>query len=791
MRWTACRVGLLLAAVLTGGCGAPSAPPPSPPAAPDEIPDLDACPAGDEPWRAALVGAEDDASLRRLLDRLPALDTACGAPWQVPWIAGRGLLSLGDPDAARKALTRALSRARSAKDLVGVARAGDDLAWLEYRTGRLAESERLYREALSAAGEADRADLHAFIRNNLVPVLLDRGQIGRAVELFARVGEELEALGLAGPARGAAYNRAVLLIQLGDAHAGQPLLEQIHRRSSEEGDVWTADASAVVLGNLHRALEEPALAESWYARVSEAEPELAARARLGLARLALARGEAPQASELARQAAALARQEDRPLARLADSYAAAALVEGGHLDEGLSLLDALTAEIGEAGQGGDAWVAWWLRGRAQLAAGRQGSARVSLGRAVAILEGQRHSLGGSSAGLRFLRERYEPWADLALSWLGEAVETTDPSRVAPVLDLLRRLRRRPSPTATAGREALAGLTKGLGPGERLVDYLLGRDQGVALVAGPEGVSVHRVGGHAAVRAAVEGFRAALERGKEQAAAEAGAELMRLLLVPLATRLGGCRRLMIVPDRELALLPFAALPPAGASTEPPLGLAMEISLLPAPYPPAEGPDTSPGPVLLAGRSDYGDDTYPDLPWAAYELSHLARLWGAQATLLADGALTRAGLEKLRLARFRTLHFATHAEASSRNPRRCGIVLGPGERLGLEQIAALPLSGALVILSACRTGEGEVVPGEGVIGLGRAFLDAGARGVLVSLWPVEDRSTARLMIALHGGLSRGLEPGRALLEARRKLARTDPDPAHWAPFALLEASGGSER
>ncbi|MDQ7006145.1 MAG: CHAT domain-containing tetratricopeptide repeat protein [Acidobacteriota bacterium] len=768
--------GLLL--LLQGGCGSPPAD--APPV------DLEACPPGDEPWRAALERADNQAALEALAVRLEAVDPRCGKPWQTAWIEGRLCTERGEIEPARARLLVALERARAAGDPVGTARAGDDLAWLEYRSGRLVEAERLYRQALDAAIAAERDDLQAFLRNNLVPVLLDRGKVGEAVELFARVPGELEALGLAGAARGAAYNQAVLLIQLGDVHGGRPLLEAIHQRSVEQGDDWTAAATAVVLGNLHRALGQPAVSMQWLQQVDDGEPELVARARLGLARLALARGAAAHARALAEEAVGLARGRDEPLARLARAFAAAAQVAAGDATGGLRRLEALNREGDTAAQGGDAWVGWWLEGRARMALGQGAVAREALERAVSLLEGQRGSLEPGGAGLRFLRERFEPWADLALAWMGEGESTAAAGPVEAVYGLLQRQGRSRTPGLPPG-ELLAGLQRRLAPDEVVVAYLLGEDSGVALVVRRGEAELVRVGGHAAVRTRVEAFRAALAAG---GGAAQGAELSRLLLEPLGRHLAACRRLMIVPDRELALLPFGALPLPGAMDGEPLGLRLELSLLPVlGDPPRTAP--RPAPVLLAGRSRFEGSGRPDLPWAAWELSRLAGLWGGRAQLLVEQELTLERLFALPVENFRTLHFATHATASTRNPRRCGIILGDDQRLGLEEIRKLHLADALVVLSACRTGEGEVIPGEGVVGLGRAFLDAGARGVLVSLWPVADRSTARLMVAFHRALAAGATPPRALLEARRELSRSHRGAARRSPFVLLEGRGAAAR
>lgn len=94
-----------------------------------------------------------------------------------------------------------------------------------------------------------------------------------------------------------------------------------------------------------------------------------------------------------------------------------------------------------------------------------------------------------------------------------------------------------------------------------------------------------------------------------------------------------------------------------------------------------------------------------------------------------------------------------------PERDGILTG-------AEIALLDLRGTeLVVLSACDTGGGSVVAGEGVLGLRRAFVQAGARSLLLTLWPVHDRSTAAFMEDFYRHLAEGADPGSALAATQR--------------------------
>ena len=147
----------------------------------------------------------------------------------------------------------------------------------------------------------------------------------------------------------------------------------------------------------------------------------------------------------------------------------------------------------------------------------------------------------------------------------------------------------------------------------------------------------------------------------------------------------------------------------------------------------------------------------------------------------------------LARYRYVHFATHGILDTAYPELSGLVLSLVDRRGrpengflrAHEIADLRLAADLVVLSACRTALGKEIRGEGLVGLTRAFLDAGAEGVLVSLWQVEDRATAELMRRFYKGMLReGLPPPAALRRAQVSLwrERSWQAPSYWAGFSL---------
>jgi CHAT domain-containing protein len=145
----------------------------------------------------------------------------------------------------------------------------------------------------------------------------------------------------------------------------------------------------------------------------------------------------------------------------------------------------------------------------------------------------------------------------------------------------------------------------------------------------------------------------------------------------------------------------------------------------------------------------------------------------------------------LGRYQVVHFATHGYVPADAPELAGLVLSlvdaqGRERegyLGLPQIYNLRLPAEVVVLSACETGLGKQVRGEGLVGLVRGFMYAGARRVVASLWKVDDRETSALMAAFYREMLVGKQaPSAALRAAQLRMVRQDRAPYVWAAFQL---------
>jgi CHAT domain-containing protein len=328
------------------------------------------------------------------------------------------------------------------------------------------------------------------------------------------------------------------------------------------------------------------------------------------------------------------------------------------------------------------------------------------------------------------------------------------------------------------------------------------------------------------------------------------ELSRLLLGPVAKQLG-TKRLLIVPDGILHLVPFGALPapapdgPTNAVTRAvskrltktqPIPLVNEVVVVPSvstlallrTYRRTVAPKAV---AVLADPVFETNDSRVHFKGEQNNSVSAAQSWSRdlnQAMKDVSSTVTTAGLQRLRatekealeiiaatpagagmkatdfkanralvmsgeLSHYRILHFATHGLLDSERPHLSGIVLSlvdeEGRRqngyLRLQDIYTLKLPAELVVLSACDTGLGKEIKGEGLISLTRGFMHAGARRVVASLWKVDSDATAELMKDFYQALfKKGLPPAAALKFAQGEVRKNKQwsDPYFWAGFVF---------
>lgn len=320
--------------------------------------------------------------------------------------------------------------------------------------------------------------------------------------------------------------------------------------------------------------------------------------------------------------------------------------------------------------------------------------------------------------------------------------------------------------------------------------------------------------------------------------QATRELGQMVLSPVASELNKSR-MIVVADGALHYIPFQILPASSAGDQP---LVATTEVINAPSASILGQlreetarRQTPTKVLAAfgdpvfesnyaerketGSHEYvasvqppegerwrhalrdieptGDSLSPaaiqPLFFAKRELANLRDVAGSDTLIITGFDATRERLSSADLTKYAILHFATHGVLDPKRPENSGLFLSMVNRdgqeqngfVGLQDIYGLHAPVDLVVLSACRTGLGKDVRGEGLIGLTRGFMYAGASSVVASLWKVDDEATAELMKRFYIHMLQGGMTPAAALRAAQNSIRQQPQwrsPYYWAAFTL---------
>ncbi|GAA1021064.1 hypothetical protein Aple_058140 [Acrocarpospora pleiomorpha] len=340
-----------------------------------------------------------------------------------------------------------------------------------------------------------------------------------------------------------------------------------------------------------------------------------------------------------------------------------------------------------------------------------------------------------------------------------------------------------------GAEAVARL---LPEGTLLVSYLLREDRLLVWAIDAAGTLVSRVLDVDGVAGLVRAVRNACANGGDPAGP--ARELAAVLLAPVHEALLTHRDVLVVPSGALHSLPFGVLPWRGA----PLAAQRTLSVLPGagalPFLRPVLPKALAGGRLLA----VGDPAFmraPEgrharrLPGSGLEAGVIARQYpGDGEALLGDAATKDAVLAAA--AGASVLHLATHAWLEESSPLSSAVLFADGQALHLADLAGAALGADLVVLSACRTGQGGVSPGDDVRGLISGVLATGAGAAVVTLWPVHDLATALFMTDFHRRLRTAGSVPEALRRTQEVFRRRSPAQHRRAVMRLLAASGDAD-
>jgi tetratricopeptide (TPR) repeat protein len=191
------------------------------------------------------------------------------------------------------------------------------------------------------------------------------------------------------------------------------------------------------------------------------------------------------------------------------------------------------------------------------------------------------------------------------------------------------------------------------------------------------------------------------------------------------------------------------------------------------------------VLVIGNPEQASEEYPRLPHAAGEIDSIRRSF-PQATVLAGAAANASGYFEAHPERFSLIHFAAHGIANRTSPLDSAIVLSPhggAFLLYARDVSKQTLNADVVTLAACRSAGARWYPGEGLVGLAWAFLNAGSKHVIASLWDVNDVATAQVVSVMYAALGSGEQPTDALRRAKLDLLQRGGkyrSPYYWGAF-----------
>lgn len=364
--------------------------------------------------------------------------------------------------------------------------------------------------------------------------------------------------------------------------------------------------------------------------------------------------------------------------------------------------------------------------------------------------------------------------------------------------------------------SLADLQSKIHSDEVVLEYVLNEPKSFCIRITRATAEIIRLpSGRSAIEQAIDRYLAAIVGG--DSGEEEGRWLHSVLVRPAIGR-NNRSKLIVVPDGKMNFLPFDSIVdddgnylleshvvsycPSGtvlflmrSDVTPATRRMRFLGVADVQYP-AAGPrpffNGRTAALELPDFLPFGGIGFKALPWTRDEVTAASRALGWENTLLLGQDATEARLKALSLPSYRIIHIATHGVPSTEFPDRSALVLAPDELTGEDgllqarEIRSLPIHAELVVLSACDTGVGSVRGQEGIANLVNAFLYAGARSVVASIWAANDAYTAHLMGLFYAHLAKGEDRSVALQHAKLDSLRrfgSKAIPLYWAGFVIV--------
>jgi CHAT domain-containing protein/tetratricopeptide (TPR) repeat protein len=763
---------------------------------------------------------------RALVEADRARDIAAGvndAPLQMEVLSHRTqvLEDLGRLAEAMDALTQSCAFYEKTGNQLGLARATRSMGNLHFSMGQYAKALSLQEKALSMFEELGQASLAASALTNIGNTYYALGDYEKALDYERRGLAEFQKIG-DGRGLPEIYNSigGILLRLERYAEAVEELKKGLEAAEAVNDQVM-AKKMLANLGAGYDDLGRPNEAIGYYERAVKADEELGDRAALAgtLSNLALtyakAKQDRPKAIELLTRSVEIAREAEciQPLVdglwnlshqlllaeRHKESAAAAreavlalpTLVAGFGEEQGAKMREqyAPVFEFGAlAGlQMKDAAEACWF-----LESGRAGTLLESLGGRDSIasfavpaelreLEGKaRAELAAATDEQRAALESHK----LAAIQSARKRAAAARERFADVVERIQREAKLAASVAYPRAAKLADIRAALREGDAFVEYGVFGKSAIAVVATAKEERVLLLGQAIDLDKTCSG----IDPSDASADAAQGLDALRRFAVePLALD-SSVTRVLVSPDGPLSLVPFSVLFDGREVAEVPSGTAY-LALAGARAEKGEQVLALGDPVYdgsggaVATRSSQGQKLAP-LPATRDE----AKAVGDVVLLGADATPAGLAAAVAKRPRWHAIHLACHGLVDPERPTMSALALSADTNqdglLKALDVFRMRLPADVVVLSACETGRGKVVRGEGIVGFTQAFMFSGAPRVVVSLWKVDDLATRALMEKFHAEWKAGVPAAKALRDAQTFVRSQEKwkHPAYWAAWVL---------
>jgi CHAT domain-containing protein len=335
----------------------------------------------------------------------------------------------------------------------------------------------------------------------------------------------------------------------------------------------------------------------------------------------------------------------------------------------------------------------------------------------------------------------------------------------------------------------------------LLLYWLGQNHSYLWVINPAKVSTFPLPPKSQIDPLAKEYRHAILDGQDVLRDDrsAGRELYTMLVAPARNLIPINSRLILLPADSLSGLNFETLivpdpQPHFWIEDVTLSTASSLAILSASA--TQKSFSEERSLLLVGNPEPVTPDFPRLAQAPAEMQKISGHFPETKREVLEGrGATPAAYLASNPGHFAYLHFVAHGTASRTLPLESAVILskdGDSFKLYAREIVKHPLHAELVTISACNGAGTRAYAGEGLVGLSWAFLRAGARRVIASLWEVSDSSsTPQIMDSLYQGLDRGEDAATALRNAKLSLLRSRSGsvfakPFYWAPFQLYTGS-----